>query len=97
MHLLFILLAIVAGIYVLLDQIRLRQQAERDLRYYKWNEWRMTQDNQFSYSNAEERKWSRALWESYPGYMLDDVFWDGPDGKGFPEQPVPPMELKKST
>jgi hypothetical protein len=59
-------------------------------RYEKWNKWRLTQENSFSYRNDEERAWARYLWESDPGYMLEDVFWQGPDGKGFPDAPVNP-------
>ena len=57
-------------------------------RYDHWNEWRQTQDNPFNYRNEEERKWARALWESDPGYLLEDVFWQGPNGLGFPDKPV---------
>jgi hypothetical protein len=57
-------------------------------RYDEWNEWRKTQENSFSYRNEEERKWARKSWESDSGYLLEDVFWQGPNGKGFPDQPV---------
>jgi hypothetical protein len=57
-------------------------------RYNQWNEWRKTQANQFSYRNEEERKWARMLWESDPGYFYEDEFWQGPNGMGFPDQPV---------
>lgn len=59
-----------ALLYFISEQIRLRRQAELDLRYHKWNEWRQKKSNQFSYRNDEEKKWARDLWESYPGYLL---------------------------
>ena len=68
----------------MLYQVGERRQAERDLRYYKWSDWRTKQQNQFSYRNDEEKKWAREIWESYPGYLLDDEFWPGPNGEGFP-------------
>jgi hypothetical protein len=57
-------------------------------RYERWNEWRQRQENKYSYRNEEEKQWARRLWESDPGYMLEDVLWRGPDGKGFPAEPV---------
>jgi hypothetical protein len=57
-------------------------------RWEKWNEWRQTQDNPFNYRNEQERVWSRRLWEAASGYFLEDVFWEGPTGKGFPDKPV---------
>jgi hypothetical protein len=59
-------------------------------RYQQWNRWRLTQESVFSYRNEEEREWARQLWESDPGYLLEDEFWQGPDGKGFPDEPVNP-------
>ena len=77
-----------ASLYFISEQVRLRRQAERDLRYHMWNEWRKKQKNQFSYRDDEEKRWARELWESYPEYLLDDVFWQGPNGEGFPAEPV---------
>jgi hypothetical protein len=57
-------------------------------RYDQWDKWRKSQGNPFSYRNEEERKWSRTLWEADPGYLLEDVLWQGPNGMGFPDQPV---------
>jgi hypothetical protein len=57
-------------------------------RYDNWNAWRKSQNNKFSYRNDEERKWARKLWESEPGYLLEDVLWQGPDDLGFPDGPV---------
>jgi hypothetical protein len=57
-------------------------------RYAHWEQWRKTQDNSVSYRNEEERKWARDLWESDPGYLLEDVIWQGPERLGFPDQPL---------
>lgn len=57
-------------------------------RYDQWDEWRKTQDNPFNYRNGQERKWARMLWESDPGYLLEDELWQGPNGLGFPDKPV---------